>query len=77
MGRVTEGPRERRGLPASDENRRSPADLIIASASSAAAAVVVHALWKPGTVIAAALTPILMSLFAEALSRTIGHTPHG
>jgi hypothetical protein len=54
---------------ASDEKRLSPADLVIASVSSAAAAVIVHALWKPGTVIAAALTPILVSLFAEALRR--------
>ncbi len=57
------------GRDASDEKRLSPADLVIASVSSAAAAVIVHALWKPGTVIAAALTPILMSLFAEALRR--------
>ena len=45
------------GRDASDEKRLSPADLVIASVSSAAAAVIVHALWKPGTVIAAALTP--------------------
>jgi hypothetical protein len=57
------------GRDASDEKRLSPADLVIASVSSAAAAVIVHALWKPGTVIAAALTPILMSLLAEALRR--------
>jgi hypothetical protein len=57
------------GRDPSDERRLSPADLAIASVSSAAAAVIVHALWKPGTVIAAALTPILMSLFAEALRR--------
>jgi hypothetical protein len=57
------------GRDVSDEKRLSPADLVIASVSSAAAAVIVHALWKPGTVIAAALTPILMSLFAEALRR--------
>lgn len=57
------------GRDASDEKRLSLADLVIASVSSAAAAVIVHALWKPGTVIAAARTPILMSLFAEALRR--------
>ena len=57
------------GRDASDERRLSLTDLVIASVSSAAAAVIVHALWKPGTVIAAALTPILMSLFAEALRR--------
>jgi hypothetical protein len=57
------------GRDTSDERRLSPVDLVIASVSSAAAAVIVHALWKPGTVIAAALTPILMSLFAEALRR--------
>jgi hypothetical protein len=43
--------------------------LAIASASSAAAAVVVNALRAPGTIIGAALTPVLMTLFAEALRR--------
>jgi hypothetical protein len=53
----------------SSERGLSVTGLIIASVSSAAAAVVVHALWEPGTVIGAAATPVLMSLFAEALRR--------
>jgi len=57
------------GRDASDERSLSLTNLVIASVSSAAAAVIVHALWKPGTVVAAALTPVLMSLFAEALRR--------
>jgi hypothetical protein len=51
------------------ESRLTPISLIITSFSSAAAAVVVHAFWQPGTVPAAALTPVLMTLFAEALRR--------
>jgi hypothetical protein len=51
----------------------SVTSLIITSVSSAAAAVVVHALWEPGTVIGAAATPVLMSLFAEALRRPAEH----
>jgi hypothetical protein len=43
--------------------------LIIGSVSSAAAAVVVHELWRPGTILGAAVTPVLMALFAEALRR--------
>jgi hypothetical protein len=50
-------------------NGLSLTSLIIGSVSSAAAAVVVHALWEPGTIIGAATTPVLMALFAEALRR--------
>jgi hypothetical protein len=53
----------------SDDKGLSLPGLVIASVSSAATAVVVHALWKPGTVLSAAVTPVLMTLFAEALRR--------
>src|SRR5438874_9295489 len=43
--------------------------LVIASVSSAAAAVVVHQLWPPGTIPSAALTPVLVELFAAGLRR--------
>jgi hypothetical protein len=49
------------------DNGISLSALLIASISSAAAALVVHALWAPGTLASAALTPVLVQLFAEAL----------
>jgi hypothetical protein len=47
----------------------SPATLIIGSVSSAAAAVVVHEIWRAGAILGAAATPVLVALFAEALRR--------
>jgi hypothetical protein len=47
----------------------SPITLVIASFSSAAAAVVVRALWAPGTIAGAALMPLLVALFGELLHR--------
>jgi hypothetical protein len=41
----------------------------VGSVSSAAAAVVVHELWRTGTIIGAAAMPVLVALFAEALQR--------
>jgi hypothetical protein len=46
-----------------------PTTLLVASVSSAAAAVVVHELWRAGTIVGAAATPILVALFAEFLNR--------
>jgi hypothetical protein len=43
--------------------------LVVSSIASAAAAVVIHGLWTPGTIPAAALTPVLVELFAEGLRR--------
>jgi outer membrane biosynthesis protein TonB len=40
--------------------------LIVGSVSSAAAAVVVHELWRTATIIGAAAMPVLVALFAEA-----------
>ena len=47
----------------------SPLTLVIASVSSAAAAIVVRELWAPGTIASAAFTPLLVALFAEVLHR--------
>ena len=54
-----------------DEKRHSLTTLTIASLSSAAAAVVVHHLWRAGTILGAAATPVLVTLFAEALRRPV------
>jgi hypothetical protein len=54
-------------------DRLSPSALLIAAASSAAAAVAVHALWAPGTVPSAALTPVLVAVFDELLRRPAEH----
>jgi hypothetical protein len=41
--------------------------LLVASLASAASAVVVHQVWQPGAIIGAAITPILVAVFSEAL----------
>src|SRR4051812_22578357 len=43
--------------------------LVIAAAASAAAAVVVSHVWKEGTVIAAAMTPVIVAIVKELLAR--------
>lgn len=43
--------------------------LLIAGASSAVAAFVIPMLWEPGTVFAAATTPVIVALVSEALKR--------
>jgi hypothetical protein len=45
--------------------------LLIAAASSAVAAIVVPMLWRPGTVFAAAMTPIIVTLVSELLHRPV------
>ena len=45
--------------------------LLIAGAASAAAAVVIPMLWRPGTVFAAAMTPIVVALVSEMLRRPV------
>ena len=47
----------------------SPAEVFVAALSSAAAALVVHSLWPGGTILGAALMPVLVALFAELLRR--------
>jgi outer membrane biosynthesis protein TonB len=60
-GHATSAPHHGGGL--------SLATLLIAAASSAAAATVVSRLWQAGTVMAAAMTPVVVSLVKEALER--------
>jgi hypothetical protein len=45
--------------------------LLIAAAASAVAAIVIPMLWRPGTVFAAAMTPIVVALVTEALRRPV------
>ena len=47
----------------------SPVTLVIASASSVAAALVVSRVWGPGTLVGAAVTPLIITLVSEALRR--------
>ena len=52
-----------------EERRLSIRTLAIASASSAIAAIVTSRLWTAGTPIAAAMTPVLVTLLSEMLHR--------
>ena len=52
-----------------EERRLSIRTLAIASASSAIAAIVTSRLWSAGTPIAAAMTPVLVTLLSEMLQR--------
>jgi hypothetical protein len=45
--------------------------LLIAGAASAVAALVVPMLWEPGTVFAAAMTPVIVALVSELLHRPV------
>jgi hypothetical protein len=45
--------------------------LLIAGTASAAAAIVIPMLWRPGTVFAAAMTPIVVALVTELLHRPV------
>jgi hypothetical protein len=58
-----------------DERAFSATTLVVGSVSSAAAAVVVHEVWRAGTLLGAAATPVLMALFAEALRRPAERLP--
>jgi cytoskeletal protein RodZ len=49
----------------------SPKTLLIAGAASAVTAVIVPMLWRPGTLFAAAATPIIVALVTEALKRPV------
>jgi hypothetical protein len=58
----------------SDEPRKQQSGLsiktlLIAGAASASAALVVPLFWKPGTVFAAAMTPVIISIVSELLKR--------
>ncbi|MGI8846433.1 MAG: hypothetical protein ACR2HC_09735, partial [Thermoleophilaceae bacterium] len=52
-----------------DERRIELRTLMIASIASAVAAIVVSRIWTAGTPIAAAATPVLVTLLREALDR--------
>ncbi len=45
--------------------------LLIAGAASAVAALVIPMIWRPGTVFAAAMTPIIVALVSELLRRPV------
>jgi hypothetical protein len=45
--------------------------LLIAAVASAAAALVIPMLWRPGTVFAAAMTPVVVALVSEMLRRPV------
>jgi hypothetical protein len=45
--------------------------LLIAGAASAAAALLIPMLWRPGTVFAAAMTPVVVALVSEVLRRPV------
>ena len=49
----------------------SPKTLLIAAASSAAAAAVIPMIWRPGTIFAAAATPIIVALVSELLRKPV------
>jgi hypothetical protein len=58
------------------DDKRTPGGLsaktlLIAGAASAAAAIVIPMLWRPGTVFAAAMTPIVVALVSELLRRPV------
>ena len=49
----------------------SPRTLLIAGSASAVAAIVIPMLWRPGTVFAAAMTPIIVAVVTEVLRRPV------
>lgn len=49
----------------------SPLTLAVAATASAAAAIVTSYFWKGGSIVAAALTPVIVALVKEALQRPI------
>lgn len=60
----------RSGSPASSGGGLDLKTLLITAASSAAAAYACSRLWTPGTLAAAAFTPVLVALIREALSKS-------
>jgi hypothetical protein len=57
------------GKPSGGGEGLSLQTLVLAAASSAAAAIVVSHIWKGGTVVAAAMTPVIVSIVKELLAR--------
>lgn len=56
-------------------SRISPRTLVIASTASACAAYVVSQLWAPGTLIGAAVTPVIVAVVSELLRKPIEAVP--
>jgi hypothetical protein len=52
-----------------EESRISVRALVIASAASATAAVVISQFWRQGTLLAAAMTPVIVTVVSELLHR--------
>lgn len=52
-----------------NESRLSVRTLAIASAASLTAAIVVREVWGPGAIIGAAMTPVIVAVVSESLSR--------
>ncbi len=57
----------------SDRGGLSVRTLAIASAASALATYLVPMIWRPGTIAAAAATPVIVALISEALARPAEH----
>jgi hypothetical protein len=57
--------------PRKQQSGLSIKTLLIAAAASAIAAYVVPMFWKPGTVFAAAMTPIIVTIVSELLKRPV------
>src|SRR6266540_4934463 len=53
--------------PGSGGSRVSPGTLIIAAAASATAAIVTSRLWKDGTILSAAMTPVIVAIVSDLL----------
>jgi len=49
----------------------SPKTLVIAGAASAITTIIVPYFWRPGTLFAAAATPVIVALVTEALKRPV------
>jgi MFS family permease len=62
-----------RPLRADTGGRLSLRALAIASVASATAAIVTSRLWAPGAALAAALTPVIVAIVSELLSRPAEH----
>src|ERR1700712_2049772 len=67
--RALYGCRMAQGKGSTSSDGLSLQTLVIAAAASAVAAVVVSHVWKNGTVVAAAMTPVIVSIMKELLAK--------
>ena len=56
---------------AKEDGGLSMQSLLIASAASMAAAIVIHEVWRPGAILGAAVTPVIVALVSEALRKPV------